>query len=313
MNVGADKNSTSLAGRNIMDLKEMSDSKDLATVKQTLRRILRALSNGRGVVRGMALSGYQPSKPIFGVDHLSNKELEELNALLPWACFVSDGQGRRFGLPTSPIKRSKPQEVPDRRIVWLNERLPLRDLTVLEIGCFEGIHTIALCQHGASVKACDARVVNVVKTIARCAMFNVHPQVIVWNVEDTIPAGFSPACDVIHHVGVLYHLLDPVTHLQRLAPHARRAILLDTHYTLDSQTTGTYAVLGQQYAFKAYREGGKRDPFSGMYDTARWLRLGDLVSLLQGLGFVRTEVLEQRDERNGPRCLIFAERDRQAG
>lgn len=287
-------------------------TRGVASVEHILRRAFRALSSRRRGFRDVALSGYAPSQPIFGVDHLSDKELQELNGLLPWACFVSDGRGRRFGLPTSPTKRSRPQSIPDRRIVWLDQRLPLRGLTVLEVGCFEGIHTIALCQRGALVKACDGRVVNVVKTAARCAMFNVHPELIVWNVEDPFPASFDPACDVLHHVGVLYHLLDPVTHLQRLAPYVRRAFMLDTHYALDSQTNGVYTVQGREYAFKGFRESGKSDPFSGMYSTARWLRLQDLVALLRELGFVRTEVIEERNERSGPRCLIFAERDRQS-
>ena len=36
-----------------------------------------------------------------------------------------------------------------------------------EVGCFEGIHTIALCQLGAEVVAVDARIENTVKRIAR--------------------------------------------------------------------------------------------------------------------------------------------------
>ena len=45
-----------------------------------------------------------------------------------------------------------------------------------------------------------------------------------------------------------------------------------------------------------------------MYGHAKWIVLEDLVSLLKRLGFHNVDVAEQRDERNGPRVLIYANR-----
>ena len=47
---------------------------------------------------------------------------------------------------------------------------------------------------------------------------------------------------------------------------------------------------------------------SGMYKTSRWLVLEDLVALLKDLGMAEVEVVEMRDERNGPRVLLLARR-----
>jgi hypothetical protein len=44
-----------------------------------------------------------------------------------------------------------------------------------------------------------------------------------------------------------------------------------------------------------------------MYPTSRWLRLQDLVGLLEGLGFGRLDV-QPRLERHGPRVQIIGER-----
>lgn len=276
-----------------------------ASLVRSTARGLRAWTNEPAA---LPLNGYTPSQPIFGVDHLSDEDLNALNALLPWNCFVADGHGRRFGGRASRTKRNNPQDIPDRRILWLNSRLPLKDLTVLEVGCFEGIHTVALCRFAAAVKACDGRVVNVAKTAVRSAMFNVHPELVVWNVETPVPPSFDPSCDILHHVGVLYHLEDPVRHLERVALYARVGILLDTHYATDEEAVDAYTAGNREYRFKRYLEGGKADPFSGMHSFARWLRLGDIVSLLGRLGFSKAEVVEVRQERNGPRCLIFAMR-----
>src|SRR5262245_17362041 len=141
----------------------------------------------------LPLRGFERGKtPIPVVDSLSDEELEELNALLPWKSFVADGIGRRFGQRSSPTKRGSPAGVPDRRIVMLNERFDLANLTVLEIGCFEGVHTTGLALFAKHVKACDSRIANVVKTAVRCAMYQVTPTVFLWDVEKAIPASQDP-------------------------------------------------------------------------------------------------------------------------
>ncbi len=164
-----------------------------------------------------------------GVEMLPDDELERLNALLPWAAFVLDAKGRRFGAAYSSNKRNVPQAVPDPRIVELDRRLPLAERTVLEIGCFKGIHTAALAVRAGRVLACDSRIENVVKTIVRCAMFGVPaPVVFRWDAEEAPPASVDLRCDVLHHVGVLYHLTDPVGHLASIAPLVGEGITLDT-------------------------------------------------------------------------------------
>jgi tRNA (mo5U34)-methyltransferase len=255
------------------------------------------------------LHGYEKSAtPIPVVDTLSDAELEELNDLLPWACFVADSHGRRFGKPASGSKRSLPQPMPDRRIVALNERFPLAELTVLEIGCFEGLHTTALAHLAKHVKACDSRIANVVKTAARCAMFQVSPTLFVWDVEKLLPPGIDPSCDILHHVGVLYHLADPVSHLLDVAKYVRRGIMLDTHVATEEQADHSYDVGGRTFRCRDYREASVDQPFAGMYAVARWLTLDDLLGVLQSAGFPNVEVVQRREERNGLRVLVYGER-----
>ena len=69
--------------------------------------------------------------------------------------------------------------------------------------------------------------------------------------------------DVAHHVGVLYHLKGPVTHLQRLGRYVRVGIMLDTHYCLDEEACESYSVDGKQYLHKRYIEGGRCDVRGG--------------------------------------------------
>jgi tRNA (mo5U34)-methyltransferase len=190
----------------------------------------------------------------------------------------------------------------------MNERLHLADKHVLEVGCFEGIHTVGLLMFAQKVTAVDSRIENVVKTIVRCAMFGYSPVVFTHDVEDESADTKLPEVDVVHHVGVLYHLRDPVNHLIELGRRCRVGIMLDTHYCLDEETTDEYEVSGKAYRYKKYSESGYQDMFSGMYDHAKWLSLADIRTVLTGAGFNKVDIVEERQERNGPRTLLFAER-----
>ena len=135
-------------------------------------------------------------------------------------------------------------------------------------------------------------------------MAGLHPAVHCWDVEQDIPAGLDLSCDVLHHCGVLYHLQHPVEHLQRLLPLVGSALLLDTHVApADAELNEDGGV-----RYWHFQEHGRENPFAGMYGHAKWIVLEDLVSLLQQLGFPDVEVAEERDERSGPRVLIYAAR-----
>ena len=242
------------------------------------------------------------------VDRLSDEDLQQLNRLLPWRCFTVDGKGRRFGDLAWAGKRAVPQLVPDPRIVQMHAAFDLTGKHVLEIGCFEGVHTVGLCRFAARVTAVDARIENVVKTVVRAAMFGCRPEVMPCDVESAADLALLPAVDLVHHVGVLYHLLDPVAHLRRLATQVRQGMLLDTHVAPTASATHTYESGGATHRYHRHREGGKAEVFSGMYDHAKWLLLDDLIALLRQIGFTKVEVIEHREERNGPRVRLHASR-----
>jgi SAM-dependent methyltransferase len=266
------------------------------------------LRRGRRARRAPARDRHDHGRVPSGfVDELSEQDLERLNGLLPWQCFTVDTHGRPFGGVAWEGKRTEPQPVPDPRIERMDEHFGLEHRHVLEVGCFEGVHTIALCDRARSVTAVDARVENVVKTIVRCGLFDRHPTVFTCDVErDDLPRERLRA-DVCHHVGVLYHLADPVRHLKRLVPLLGTGLMLDTHFATPDEVDARYEVDGTEFAVRRYREAGRADPFSGMQAEARWLLLDDLERVLAAEGFV-IDLAETREERNGARVLLFATR-----
>lgn len=246
--------------------------------------------------------------PIPGVDGLPDGELKRLNSMLPWAAFVLDSKGREFGAAYSPTKRNVPQEMPDARIIELDRRMTLADKTVLELGCFEGIHTSALAMRAKHVLGCDSRIENVVKTIVRCAMYNMSPHIFRWDAEEAPPASISLDCDVLHHVGVLYHLTDPVSHLRLLLPKVKFGVMLDTQVAPEKGETKEYVSGGEVYRYYHYREAGRDAPFAGMLDHAKWLFVDDIVRLLKSESFLNVDVVSVIENRNGPRLLLYATR-----
>jgi len=275
----------------------------------TLSRIKQLAKRGF-IRREAAFSGYREHRiSIPLIEGLPDSELRRLNQLLPWNAFVVDSSGRRFGNWTNSTKRNKPQELPDYRIAELQKRLPeLSESSVLELGCFEGIHTVALCQHSKKVVAVDARVEHIAKTIIRCAFFGLCPTVGYWNLEEECPSHLDIQCDVLHHVGVLYHLRHPVDHLNFVLPNIRKLLMLDTHIAAENATLHQDNHSDQGVKFFKYREAGREAPFAGMEDYAKWLRLEDLIRVIEENGFSDIEIAENRLERNGPRVLIFAKR-----
>jgi len=283
-----------------------------------LDRLTQMLTRAGQAIRRRLPRRAPPPAPLHGytdhrheialVDPLSDDDLSRLNALLPWKAFTVDRHGRRFGAVAWQGKRDKPEPVPDRRALLLNDRFGLADKHVLEFGCFEGIHTVGLMRFAARVTAVDARIENVAKTILRTALYGYHPRVFVYDVE-RVPASYEQLqADVLHHVGVLYHLKDPVRHLLEIGRYIRLGVMLDTHYALEEEAELVYEVNGREYRYKRFQEQGRADVFSGLGAASRWLSLGVITRLLQETGFANVEVIEKREERNGPRVLLIARR-----
>jgi tRNA (mo5U34)-methyltransferase len=255
----------------------------------------------------MDLHGHVPVPfPTPLLERLSDDDLERLNALVPWQCFTADARGRRLGSSAWTGKRTEVQEIPDRRLLHLNSCYDLSDRHVLEIGCFEGVHTTALCRMAKSVTAVDARVENVVKTIVRTSLYGFSPSVFVVDVDHSLEGDQALRADAICHIGVLYHLADPVRHLQALHRLATDVVLIDTHVAPADDDTEEYEVDGVAYRYRRYLEGGREDAFSGTSSHSKWLTLETLTSVLVSSGFEGVDLVEKRDERNGPRVLLHA-------
>lgn len=237
--------------------------------------------------------------------HINDEDLDQINKMLPWHAGTQLSDGRILGkLDARPGKRDLVQPIPDKRIKRLDQEIGLADKKVLEVGCFEGIHTIGLCSFGAEVTAVDLRPLNVIKTSVRLAAYGYSAKVFPIDVEE--PTLDLPEFDIVFHCGVLYHLENPVSHLLRLLPRCQ-VIYLDTHVAAETDEDAVFEVDGRKFKGHQHHEAGWEDPFSGRGAGAFWLRTSDLIGLLDEGGF-DTETWSERDERNGKRVGLLARR-----
>ena len=281
----------------------------MSTYKCIIERLLSKFTSSKVIHQknDLPFSGFDNGRVSSGVvERLSDDDLQRLNHLLPWKCFTVDLSGRRFGNRAWVGKREAPEIIPDVRIVKLDEIFGLKDKTVLEIGCFEGIHTIGLSQLSRATYAVDSRIENVVKTIVRTNLFGFRPVVTVCDVENESELDLLPEIDVLHHVGVLYHLKDPVSHLINVLDKAKLGILLDTHYASEEMINDSYSSQRGKLQCYSYKEYGRDEVFSGMYDHAKWLLLDDVIGILSDAGFSDIEIFKNDKQRNGPRVTLYA-------
>jgi SAM-dependent methyltransferase len=236
---------------------------------------------------------------------IPNAIIEEVNQMLDWRAAAPLPDGRILGV-TSEGKRERINRIPDKRISLLNELLPLADRTVLEIGCFEGIHTMGLLQYTRHVTGLDLRPVNVMKTLMRLSLSGHSAPIFQGNCEE-LDETFG-RFDIVFHFGVLYHLMKPVEHIRALGRLAD-TIYLDTHISSSSKATESASIDGENYRYALVGEAGWLDPFSGADPTSIHLTLDSLRRALVKAGFKNTALLNFREERNGPRILIFASKN----
>lgn len=291
-----------LAARSVEDAK-IAEQEIGASVSELVRGFD---ASSHSVQRSPVGPRMLPPGSNFPISSFSDDQLLQLNSLLPWAAMTVDEHGRHLGSAWRSNKRANVQYLVEGRHVAFNEAYPLAGKHVLEVGCFEGIHTISCLHHGATVTAVDSRMENLLKTLTRLWCYGYQADVKRWDLEEDAPADIPESWDVLHHIGVLYHLSDPVGHLRHALKRTREALLLDTHIAPGEEAaTESYEVDGQSFRFERHGEKSV-SPFAGVRDHAKWLVLEELQGLIAAEGFKDVRVKSDRAERNGRRITLWA-------
>jgi tRNA (mo5U34)-methyltransferase len=237
------------------------------------------------------------------MQRFSDEQLKEFQDAHPWSTARPIPDGRMLGAGKTGTSRTDP------RVEAVRTKLG-EGLRVLEVGACEGQHTVLLAPFCKEVVAVEVRPKNVVGALIRQFVNGVrNVQNLVMDIRE-VPPELGPF-DVVFHVGVLYHLANPVEHLQQIGRLGAAALVLDTHYATDALEKFPVRTLqhaGESFRVRSYREKGWADAFSGVEGTSAWLYREDLLALVSRVGFPRIEILRDEVERNGPRIGLLARR-----
>lgn len=186
------------------------------------------------------------------------------------------------------------------------------DCAFLDLGCSEGSTTLRLGQMGSTVYGVEGRADGIerAKVLREILGFeNVH-----FSVGNVVDESVFREADGVFNSGILYHLEDPVTFMERCAKAARYFMYVDSGHAPRSQEerekSKFSAAFGRTYtiAYKgltldvvdfaeprdvAEKKGGvRRKPRSGIGNSnSVWLSHASLIALMKELGFPYHELI----------------------
>jgi hypothetical protein len=220
----------------------------------------------------------------------------------------------------------------DRALEFLTHFNRVRDrdwseCTFMDLGCSEGSTTFELSQMGSTVYGVEGRADGVRRAeVLKSIIGFGRTHFSVGNVDH---ASSYRNVDGMFNAGVLYHLEDPVTCLERCAENARLFMYLDTGHAPRSDDELKNSKFAHQFGkrhiinYKGIelqaidfaepkvkdekQEGGlRRGPRSGIgNDTAVWLLHESVVALIAKLGFPYHEVVKDRPNIPRLRTCFF--------
>jgi SAM-dependent methyltransferase len=214
-------------------------------------------------------------------------------------------------------KSGLPQD--DHRLKYLLYYLDLRDLTIMELGPQQGIHSVLLDKlgHRKSV-AIEGRLENYQACLAAQRRYRLdRTEFVHANLEDlysdrrSLPE--AGAFDLVFCLGVLYHLPDPAAALRWFRRQAPRLFLGTLYWQPDEAARypngepHDYSDGEVSHAALRVPEGGLVDPYSGLSPSSVWLTEESLCSILRRSGYQRVHVLGHDLQNGCPHLTILAE------
>ena len=205
-------------------------------------------------------------------------------------------------------------EIEDERLKYIAYFLDVRDQRILEIGPFEGYHSVVLEKMGVRENiAIESRADNLSKCQRIKEKYHLnHTQFLQYDLErlyrgEEIPS-FSGPFDLVFCLGVLYHLPDPGRGLEWMRSQSS-TLFVGTHYATprNRMKSITYSYGGKSYRGQERPEPGIACPIAGMSPTSLWLYEDDLLRLIHDVGYSRIWVLGKDIQNHTDHITLLAE------
>jgi SAM-dependent methyltransferase len=173
-------------------------------------------------------------------------------------------------------------------------QVPIEELTVLDLGCLEGLFAIELALHGAKVTAIEGRIANIEKArFAKEALSLGNVDFVLDDVRNLRRETYGHF-DIVLCLGILYHLdvPDVFAFMRSVAGVCDRLLVIDTQVSVEAKDSCVYD--GRTYWGKTYREfflnptaEEKASSLWASLDNEKsfWFTRASLYNLLRHMGF----------------------------
>jgi len=214
----------------------------------------------------------------------------------------------------------------DARVPWAESQIPggLAGKTVLELGPFEGYHTVAFEQRGAAhVTSVEASRTAYLKCLVVKDLFDLQASLLYGDVPSFL-AQTNEEFDVVWASGILYHQADPVSFLE-LAADRGDHLFLHTHFfdqaaAAESSMAPRFRteldteVIWRGRSMRLHRYEYETDTVQGTFAGgpqryANWMEKADIEFMLAELGFATVvHGVVDFDNPSGPGMYLLASR-----
>ena len=212
----------------------------------------------------------------------------------------------------------------DSRIKWLEKQCEgFSGKSILELGPMEGGHTYMLWKAGAaSVVSIEGNKRSYLKCLITKELLGYSAKFKLGDFSKYL-ATTTERYDFILASGVLYHMAEPITLLENIS-RATDRIGMWTHYFDENVIVNNkylkrrFDIPGEPVNWRgktitAYRQKYRKEPgrdgfVGGNAPFSCWLRKEDILNVLESLGFSVVIGEDNKDHKNGPEILLYAQR-----
>jgi hypothetical protein len=234
---------------------------------------------------------------------LSDAQHEDFQNAIRWFSGTKLPDGRVLGNSLCLYESDGTQPIIDTLRRCLGRSV---EMTGIELGCGEGGHTVRIAPLLKRLTCVEVRPANIVALLTRLFLYDIHNVDVRMGDVSVVGADWG-RFDVLIHVGLLYHFINPVAHLMSLKGLAS-SIILRTHYGHDALSMPRLQIehAGRQYSGYEWKEQGWSDPWSGVAPVSCWLSRDDIIAVLREVGYTKVEVVGDAPCRGLPLITIFA-------
>lgn len=229
---------------------------------------------------------------------LTEQQLQDINDYFQWQTGIKLPDNRILGNKNVIKERSKDIVLLEK--VFRQHHIEVA--TICEFGCAEGYNTVELAQIAQDVITTDVRPRNLIGAMIRAWILGLDNIEFILSDLNKIEKNLFilDRNNIVFHTGTLYHLDNPIKHLQYIASITNNLYLSTRCYDEDAEIKSIkypmVTVTNNNYrCYKVYeKENRWKHSFAGVKDFSVWLHKDDIADILRYVGFTNVELLVER-------------------